>query len=650
MGWEQQEGGDVRSRLTSIVEEFSTFYDSLSTSSQVQVEQALEQLAAEIRNGRADAASVVTLGTSEGHNTSEDFGWTQVVRDLEDLGISKTIAAENRAFIVEWITRAVNLGWLDEKIPMMEVSGTPMESSSSPIAPPPLSNNFQNPNLQHLSPMSVSAPRIPVHDIPWNKDLRVDESLVDDGPPSPIEPEELERNIVWTAQRIVKHWNERNWSAARKFLEEQVKAVERGQTITMNSRKVAPDVRILKHLIGVSYSYQGDFIMAKEFFESVVQGIYVSGMPLDDGDIAAARWLGETCIHLNQPVNASLALAIAFCGLLSKFGHRNLPHRALKELQHLNHVTGGLSILKNTFVQGNRDSSTIFTRMAISDKYQVVLSAIQQITSLPYTTYADNGNYRKASSNNITIAEGFLIQPLVSQASWPIPHDPYFRARNAINLLSLLCKRKSSFPDDQVQQTIGGLNSSKTLIFTTKQSIEWLVNTVGLALGTYSIDWKISGPRILCRLSHTHKRIAFYECYAIDFRKLPFRNTYGVKISESIHSTRSFVPPLQFVNGEEEEQTVVTEDDFNRVRVIKQELGDRLRSFLVEAEKAKLEGRKFPPDTLFPPKPPYELGGQSMPMGAELQAFPIIEMPDNQRHLSELEVPEVVELPTQPYR
>src|SRR5204863_8077411 len=132
----------------------------------------------------------------------------------------------------------------------------------SPVEPPPLPNKVPNPNLQHLSPMPVSAPRMPVHDILSKESLRVDESLVDDGPPSPIEPEELETNIVWTAQRIVKHWNEKDWSTARQFLEEQVKAVERGQTITMNGRDVAPDVRILKHLIGISYSYQGNFIMA----------------------------------------------------------------------------------------------------------------------------------------------------------------------------------------------------------------------------------------------------------------------------------------------------------------------------------------------------------------------------------------------------
>jgi hypothetical protein len=287
--------------------------------------------------------------------------------------------------------------------------------------------------------------------------------------------------------------------------------------------------------------------------------------------------------------------------------------------------------------------------MAISDKYQVVLSAIQQITNLEYTMYTDNGNYRNAPSNNITIAEGFLIQPLVSQASWPIPQDPFFRARSAINLLGLLCKRKSPFPYNQVQ-TIGGLGSSKSLIFTTKQSVEWLVDNVTLALGTYALDWKISGPRILCRLSHTYERIAYYECYAINFRKLPFRNTYGIKISERIHSTRGFVAPLMFVNGDEEEQFLVSEDEANRARVIKQQLGDRLRSFLIEAENAKLAGRKFPPDTLLPPRPPYELGAQSMPVGAELQAFPVIELPDTQRGRSELAVPEVVELPAQPYR
>jgi hypothetical protein len=648
MGWEQQEGGDIRSRLTSIVQEFSAFYDNLSTSPQVQVEKALEHLAAEIRNGRTDATSVVTLGTSDCYDTSEDFGWAQVVRDLEDLGISETIATENRTFIVEWIIRAINLGWLDEKIPITEMSSTPTQSSSSPVDLPPQSNNIPNPNLQHLSSMPVWTPRIPVHDMLSNKDLRVDDSLVDDGPPSPIEPEEPETNIVWTAQKIVKHWNEKDWSVARKFLEEQVKAVERGQTIFMNGRNVAPDVRILKHLIGISYSYQGDFINAKQYFESVAQGIYVSGLPLDDGDIAAAHWLGETCIHLVQPVNASLAWAIAFCGLLSKFGSKKLPTRTLKELQHLNLLTGGLNILENSFIQGNRDSSTIFTRMASSDKYNVVLSTKQQIKNLAYTidsvTY-----YGKAPSNNISIAEGFLIQPLVSQASWPIPQDPFFRSQSAISLLSLLCKRKSPFPYNQVQ-IVGGLGSSKSLIFTTKQSVEWLVNTVTLALNIYATDWKINGSSILCRLSHTHNRIAYYECYAIEFRKLPFRNIYGIKISGILYKTRGFVESPMYMHSEGEEQFFESKEETGRQLVIKQQLGDLLRGFLMEAEKAKLAGRKFPSDTPLPPKAPYELGGQSKPMGTELQAVPIMELPVTQLASRELTATEVVELPAEPYR
>jgi len=630
-----------------MVKEFSAFYDNLSMSSPVQIEQALEQLAAEIRNGRLDATSAVTLGTSDGFDASEDFGWTQVVRDLEDLGISETIAAENRAFIVEWIMRAINLGWLEEKTPNTEASSTPMRSSSSLVDPPPLSINVPNPSLQHLSPQPLWRPRVPAHDLLSSKDLRVDDYLVDDGPPSPIEPEEPDTNIVWTAQRIVQHWNQKDWSTARQFLEEQVRAVERGQTIMMHGRNVAPDVRILKHLIGISYSYQGDFDKAKDCFESVMRGIYLSGMPLDDGDIAAARWLGETCIHLIQPVNASLALAIALCGLMNKFGPRDFPPQALEDLQLLDQLTGGLKSLRNSFIQGNRDSSTIFARMASTDKYQVILSAIQHISSKAYA-YDQSGNYYShAPVNNITIAEGFLIQPLVSQASWPIPQDPFFRAQNAITLLRKLCKPKSPFSYNQVP-TIGGLGQSKSLIFTTKLSLEWLVDTVRLALVTYAFEWKTNGPGFLCRLSHTHKQVAYYECYEIEFHKLPFRSIYGIKISERLYSTRGFIAPPRPVNGEEKEQFISFEEETKRKLIIRQELGDRLKCFLMEAEKEKLAGRKFPLDTPLPPRAPYELGGQSKPTGSELQADPVVELPAVQSKpaCAELQAYPVTELPT----
>ena len=653
MGWAQQEGGDIQQRLADAIGAFQAFYDGLSQNPQVQITKALEEIAKEIRNGRADATSVVTLGTSDSSNSdfdNEDSGWAQVVRDLQDLGVSEAMAAENRTFIVDWIMRAINLGWLDEKVPATETT-TPMMSTPSPILPQPVSQPEAFSRLpEHLSPQSPWLPgRISAHEFVAEHDTQEASGLVDDTPPSPIEPEEPETNLVWTAQKIVHFWNQKEWSKARECLEEQLEAVRRGQTIVMGGATVAPDQRILQHLIGVSYSYEGNFPRAKDVFQAVLQGVSVPGMPLDDGDIAAARWLGETCIHLTEIYNACLAWAIALCGASNKFDLREMPLRFIADLRLLNQQTSGLYSLKNAFIRSNRDSTTILGGMAGPQKFQVVEAALEHLTNFAHvnSTYGvGNLAYRRAQSTSIAIAEGFLVQPLVSQASWPLPQDPFFRPQNAISLLASLSRPKMLFPFDQIP-TVGGLGQSKGLIYTTKNSAQWLVDTVRLALSTYAIEWKISGPMFLCRLSHSYQHIAYYECYGVKLRKLPLRNIYGIKITEKLFSTRGFVPSLTLANGEEEEQGMPNGEEAKRRLVVKTELGDRLRDFLTEAEKALAEGRKFPPDFYFPPKGPFELGS-TIHRGAELEDSGVAELSAG-RERQELAVPEVFELPAERY-
>ena len=650
MGWEQQEGGDIRQRLTDSVKGFQNFYESLSQNAQAQIEQALEQLAAEIRNGRADATSVVTLGTSDSSNSdydNDDSGWAQVVRDLKDLGISEAIAANNRAFIVDWIMRAINLGQLDEQTPAIEAT-TPIRSTPSPVLPQPIPEQGPfSPQSQYLSPQSPWPSRISAHELVPEQDGLEEEGFIDDSPPSPIENEVPDTNLAWIAQKIVHFWNQKEWTKARECLKEQLEAVRRGQTLDIGGVSVAPDQRILQHLIGITYSYEGDFIRAKEAFQSVLEGIYMPGLPLDDGDIAAARWLGETCIQLTEVYNSCLAWAIALCGARNKFNAREIPSRFLTDLRDLNQNTSGLYALKNSFVRSNRDATTILGRMSSIDKFQIVEAALGHINNMGYVTQTANGTtYRFAPPSSIAIAEGFLIQPLVSQTSWPLPQDPYFRVRNAISLLVSLSRPKSAFPFDQIP-TSGGLGHSKGLIYTTKNSAQWLVDTVRLALSTYAMEWKISGPMFLCRLSRSYERIAYYECYGVKIRKLPLRNIYGVKITEKLYSTRGFVQSVILANGEEEERTLPNSEEAKRRLMIKEELGNRLRDFLTEAEKALAEGRKFPPDFYFPPKAPFELGS-TIHRGSELEASSASELP-GQQEPQELAMPEVFELPTQRY-
>ena len=626
--WDQQAGGDITARLKENAQKLMEFYKSLSESDQVVVEQALEQMAAEIRSGRGDATSVVTFGTSSGSSDSEDSGWMEILRDLQDLGVSEATARDHKGFIVEWILRAINMGWLEEKIPDEPVSTPPIvvpHLSASPPIPPKL----PNPNSPYAGPSpSLSQRRSRIRSQVSLEDLRGIGIGANDQPPSPMEQE---TNILWNAQLIVQYWQSREWAQARSHLQEQVKAVNRGETITVGSIQVQPDVRILRHLIGICYSYEGDFIGAKDAFQLALRGAYVSGLALDDGDIAALRWLGETCIMLNEPHNAAMAWAISVLGVLNNYGpQRNIPSKTLNDLRTLNSLTGGLSALRTAFVRYNRDASTILGQMLATDKYHAVLTAMNSIMN------GNNEMYQSSwvPSNNTAISEGFLTQPLVSQNSWPLPQDPFFRSHSAITLLSILSRPKSEIPYKQIAQGSFGIKQTKQLTYATRLGLEWLVETIRVALNTYAIDWKTHGMQLLCRVSHAHQHIAYYEVYGITFKKLAFRNICGFKITDRLYATRGFV-----VQPAASTRPVTFHGDAEHVEHTKKGLGDRLTEFLTQAERYKAEGKTPPWDMPVTSNERYELANtvSPKPQGAELPADAVYELPAVQAESAELQ-------------
>lgn len=148
LNWDQQGGRDVRARLTSNVAMLCAFYDSLIHSSQLRIEEALHQLAADIRGGHREASSVVSWASTE--DGDEDIAWPQIIRDLEDLGITATMADEYRSFILDWFIKAINEGMLQEKAPegddddsLYACSTTSRDASSgtSPFEAPALPTN-----------------------------------------------------------------------------------------------------------------------------------------------------------------------------------------------------------------------------------------------------------------------------------------------------------------------------------------------------------------------------------------------------------------------------------------------------------------------------------------------------------------------------
>ena len=620
--WDQGDGENIKKRLSTIVDELRAFYERLRNSPQRQVELALEQLADEVSNGRHETSSAYSLSVAADHD--DDSGWFQIIRDLGDLGIPEHVVNEYKTFIVDWILRAINDGVLsDEKIPVVD-----NQEPAGMLAPPPLPP--RDPSPPSLTPPGLAAspyhrPRVtppPLHPVASGDGLLQQHSIPMDEPPSPVEPEQPESNMLWNAQRISYHWNRREWMHARASLEEQIRCVERGEWVEISGFPQQPEIRILKHLLGVCYSFEGDFLKARDAFESVLQGIYIQGLPIDDGDIAAARWLGETCVLLNQPINGAFAWAIAYHGLLLKpvQGGYNNSYRMLEDLRYLNIKTSALNLLRNVFVRSNRDATTILTKMKGTDKFQVILTALDALAQNEQRAYGP-----QRLSQNIEIAEGFLIQPLVAQTSWPFQQDPFYQAESSARLVQVLSRPKTAFVNEIATVGLGG---SKHLTYVTKQPIKWLVEAVRYALNTYAIEWKIQDSTYLLRLSQTHDRIAYYDSFGIKFRKLTLRSVHGLKITDTLYTTRSFAFSGFKLPGEAATGNTYAQEDARKAKV-RAEIADRLKGYLEQAERDLAAG-KWPPKEIPPPvgapyeveaseRMPPELPGQSR--GAEMPGY-----------------------------
>lgn len=503
------------------------------------------------------------------------------------------------------------------------------------------STDYNSPRSSQHNDYPPLRPEVSREVLAWDRPPSFDE------PPSPIE-QVPDTNILWTAQQIVHHWNRHEWNLARKYLEEQIQAVERGEFVEISGVLAQPDVRILRHLLGVCYSFTGDFLLAKEFFESVLRGVYLQGLPMDDGDIAAARWLGQTCIIINQARNAALAFSLAIHGLLLRapLMSSNSGTRALDELRYLNDKTSALRDIKSSFENSNRDTTTIIQNMAGTAKFQIVLTASDQLRAIMGSGLQTLNRAPQSTS----LAEGFLIQPLVSQTAWPFPQDPFFQYWSSINLLAILSRPKSNFMETSV--TSVGLGSSKGLTYVTKQPLKWLIEAVRYALNTYAIEWKIQAAAYLLRLSQTHDNIAYYDCFAIKFRKLSFRSVYGIKVTESQYSTRSFQSARMSVNEEGRNTVAIHPPETQRREIVRTELAGRLRDYLEQAEKDVVAGKPWPPTE--PPvlRAPYEMEEASLPRPAELagrEGVAPVELDartlDRSKYRHELPNMEIAELP-----
>jgi hypothetical protein len=211
----------------------------------------------------------------------------------------------------------------------------------------------------------------------------------------------------------------------------------------------------------------------------------------------------------------------------------------------------GLTDLANSFSRFNIDSSSIFKTTPHVDKSRLVSWALDRIRDVqPYSGV--NAQQHNALANRRTfrpriewkVAEGFLIQPVISQSAWPLQYDPFFSPYDAITLLCRVAT--NTFSLDGTNQlgfaysavpTVG-LGGSKRLDYVTRRDVQWLIAALMKGLKAYGIEAREKGTMIFCRISQVRFKYAYFEAIGIEVKKLPLRSIWGVKVTEVLYATR----------------------------------------------------------------------------------------------------------------
>ncbi|KAF1924312.1 uncharacterized protein M421DRAFT_72863 [Didymella exigua CBS 183.55] len=598
--WDPEKSRSLRERLVSSVVMLNAFYNSLIHDNQVLILEALGRLELDYKGGYREEsiASIERIAAPDSHHeeVDDDAAWTQIIRDLEDVGISHQVVLTYRDFVVDWFIRAVNEGrLLEERRNTESLSSTrpfssdgfqmnflsaslattdlngqnevvflendlahtpgiaPLQRSNSSNAPEPLHIHYNTvgtpnesitsslpcdaPEPVHLPSPSTQAPE-PIYGINQDAAVKVFRpvTLASQAPEPVSSASTLDLNE--RAQGIADAWARHDFVVAARLLEEQLAAVEQG---CVASNGLQPDRRVLRHCIGVCASFSGDLMKAKLFFESAFNGIYLI-RNLDEGDIAAARWLGDVCLQLREFHNTVLAWSVALEGSIRHFGisHDRSRH-IIQEMLKLDEWVSAFEGI-NSRIRANVDPTDIFSNTHTLEKSDLVRTIQARVNKGRQIRIGRPSAALRSRPRLETIpGEAFLTAPLVSSGAWPLQWDSMFSPM-AVYQTQWYLKIARPVQPALALRTLrwNSLGESKKLDYATKAGNAWLVETVKAILRELEIEHADHPDEnvIVCCLHKDRDGLACTEGVFIAFSRLQFRNVCGVRISDVRWSTR----------------------------------------------------------------------------------------------------------------
>ncbi|KAI9878883.1 MAG: hypothetical protein M1830_010239 [Pleopsidium flavum] len=104
--WRSEEVHELRTRITNQVGYLTAFYTLIVSNSLLETKEKLRNLAREYRDGSREG-SFTGPQTPATTDRDSDIEWTQLAKDLEDVGIPREVVAKNRRFFAAWLAEAI---------------------------------------------------------------------------------------------------------------------------------------------------------------------------------------------------------------------------------------------------------------------------------------------------------------------------------------------------------------------------------------------------------------------------------------------------------------------------------------------------------------------------------------------------------------
>ena len=353
---------------------------------------------------------------------------------------------------------------------------------------------------------------------------------------------ELERERI---NHIIHFWNDCKWDQAEAYLSDYL-AVLIEEDALARARRV-------RHLLGVCASFKGEWLRAIPLFLSAIRTPIRDIAEIDDGDCAAAYWLGDAYSLMNKRTEALLAYCIA--ERCSFFDDPFNP--ALAELMTAEQEAVQLGVPKTDYIARWAQAFSASPGDSILDPNVVTTGAAMMLFA--------NGPRRSQRTGPGTGSEAFTLSQSSARSHsllklsnprgirfhrmninaghfepdspWPMMYDPLFAMANVqrgrllqyeADLLAVFTTNlEAKIPKS------GPLGLTRMDCFTCAD-LTWLIQTLRECLKMLEMEFSevanVEGTWFVARYTFMQKKIATTYYFSIALFKQTLRSGYGVEI------------------------------------------------------------------------------------------------------------------------